>query len=96
MSPGQTVWVMSGATRYAAVCEACAGDRHVRPVGYGYDDSAVVEGSLRPDADVGFATCRRGHRLRIRRTARLRREEESGARFTRLLRELAERAAAEG
>jgi hypothetical protein len=31
---------------------------------------AAVQGSLRLEADVGFATCRRGHRLVIRRIAR--------------------------
>jgi hypothetical protein len=97
VSAGQTIWVTSGATRYAAVCEACVGDRRDRPGGWGYEQSAVVEGSLRPEADVGFATCRRGHRLRVRRTARTGGQvERSGARLTRLLRELAEHAVAEG
>jgi hypothetical protein len=30
----------------------------------------VIEGSLRLAADVGFVTCRRGHRVRVRRIAR--------------------------
>jgi len=29
--------------------------------------TAVVEGRLRPEADVGFMTCRRGHRIIVRR-----------------------------
>ena len=30
----------------------------------------VIEGSLRLAADVGFVTCWRGHRVRVRRIAR--------------------------
>jgi hypothetical protein len=33
-------------------------------------DLLVVHGSLRRDADVGFTTCRRGHRIVVRRVAR--------------------------
>jgi hypothetical protein len=29
--------------------------------------SAKVEGSLRMDVDVGFRTCRRGHRILVKR-----------------------------
>jgi hypothetical protein len=29
--------------------------------------ATVVEGTLRADADVGFTTCRRGHRIVVRR-----------------------------
>ena len=32
----------------------------------------LVEGTLRREADVGFTTCWRGHRIRVRRIARLR------------------------
>ena len=31
---------------------------------------AVIEGTLRRDADVGFTTCRRGHRIVVRRVGR--------------------------
>jgi hypothetical protein len=31
----------------------------------------LVSGSLRRDADVGFMTCRRGHRIVVRRVGRL-------------------------
>jgi hypothetical protein len=30
----------------------------------------VVHGTLRPEADVGFTTCRRGHRIVMRRIVR--------------------------
>jgi len=35
-------------------------------------EATLVEGTLRLQADVGFTTCRRGHRIRVRRIARLR------------------------
>ena len=34
------------------------------------DDQFLVRGSLRREADVGFTTCRRGHRIVVRRVAR--------------------------
>jgi hypothetical protein len=62
------IWLGAEATAYAVTCEACSEDRRwPRPV-----DQSVVEGTLRREADVGFATCRRGHRIRVRRIARLR------------------------
>jgi hypothetical protein len=94
---GQTIWVTSSATRFAAVCDACLSERRHQPEGWGYEQSAVVEGSIRADADVGFATCRRGHRLRVRRAApRPTEHERSGTLLARMLSELADRAVAEG
>ncbi len=62
------IWLGADATAYTASCEACRDDgrwpRRVEPT--------VVEGTLRRDADVGFTTCWRGHRIRVRRIARLR------------------------
>jgi hypothetical protein len=64
----QTIWVDSGATAFVALCEECLSDPDENvPLAYRL---AKVSGSLRGDADVGFARCRRGHRLSIRRTAR--------------------------
>ena len=60
----QTVWLSAEATRYEAECEACCAER--RPGA----PSPHIEGSLRGDADLGFATCRRGHRLVVRRIVR--------------------------
>ena len=61
------IWLGADVTEYAVDCEACAEDRgwprQLHPT--------VVEGRLRSDADVGFTTCFRGHRIRIRRIARL-------------------------
>jgi hypothetical protein len=62
------IWLGADATDYAVPCEACREDRRwPDPLG-----PSVVEGTLRPEADVGFTTCRRGHRIRVRRIARLR------------------------
>ena len=62
------IWLGADATAYAVPCEACHDDglgRHlVAPT--------VVEGTLRAEADVGFTACKRGHRIRVRRIARLR------------------------
>jgi hypothetical protein len=62
----QTIWVMSPATEFAAECEECRAH-----LGYGASaESTAVSGRLRVDADVGFATCRRGHRLVLKRIGR--------------------------
>jgi hypothetical protein len=62
------IWLGADATAYAVPCDACSEDRGwphlIEPV--------VVEGTLRREADVGFTTCQRGHRIRVRRIARLR------------------------
>jgi hypothetical protein len=65
----QTIWLNSEATTYAALCEECLSDPDdpVQALAY---RAAKVCGSLRAEADVGFARCRRGHRLAIKRTAR--------------------------
>jgi hypothetical protein len=60
------VWLSAHATRFEAECEACRADRLVLDVELGH-----VEGSLRADADLGFTTCRRGHRLVVRRIVRV-------------------------
>jgi hypothetical protein len=62
------IWLGSDTTAYAVPCEACSED-HRWP---GLIGSTIVEGTLRREADVGFTTCHRGHRVRVRRIARLR------------------------
>ena len=53
--------------RLRRAVRACHEERRwPRPIG-----ATVVEGTLRAEADVGFTTCRRGHRIRVRRIARL-------------------------
>jgi hypothetical protein len=64
----QVIWLGADATTYAVPCEACR-EEHAWPEVVG---ATIVEGTLRREADVGFTTCRRGHRIRVRRIARLR------------------------
>jgi hypothetical protein len=68
----QHVWVGPEATSFEVPCEACL-------VGRGGGESrsaaraltaALAEGTLRRDADVGFMTCPRGHRIVVRRVGR--------------------------
>ena len=61
----QHVWLGPEATSFDEPCEVCLGVRESFGV-----DSCVVHGTLRRDADVGFLTCRRGHRIVVRRIAR--------------------------
>jgi hypothetical protein len=61
----QHVWVGPEATSFDEPCEACLSVRKALP-----DDTCVVHGTLRADADVGFTTCSRGHRIVVRRVAR--------------------------
>ena len=61
----QTVWLSSHATRFEAECEACRVDRWSVAA-----DLSHVEGSLRAEADLGFTSCARGHRLVVRRITR--------------------------
>ncbi len=62
----QHVWVGPEATSFEAPCEACLARRDD---GYSLavDLMSIVAGSLRPEADVGFTTCPRGHRIVVRR-----------------------------
>jgi hypothetical protein len=63
----QVIWVGADATTYTAPCELCQEDRRWADV---IIDRTVVEGTLRREADVGFTTCCRGHRIRVRRISR--------------------------
>jgi hypothetical protein len=66
MSPAQHVWLGPEATTYEAECEAC---RYTREAA-AYARRVPVAGTLRADADVGFTTCLRGHRIVVRRIGR--------------------------
>ena len=63
------IWLGADATDYAVHCEACEEDAQLAASAR---TRRSVEGRLRAEADVGFTTCFRGHRIRIRRIARLR------------------------
>ena len=59
----QVLWIAPRATSFTAVCEHClSGD----PSTESYL-SATVTGSMRLDAKRGWATCRRGHEIRVQR-----------------------------
>ncbi len=58
----QPVWLGPEATSFDELCEACLAARQELE-----DDTYLVHGTLRVDADVGFTTCRRGHRIVMRR-----------------------------
>ena len=62
----QHVWVGPEATSFEEPCEACLAVREDAPP----EETCVVQGTLRADADVGFTTCNRGHRIVVRRVAR--------------------------
>jgi len=73
MTDRQHVWVGPDATSYEASCEACLARRQGWADTYQWSlsvDSALIVGTLRRDADVGFTTCRRGHRVVVRRLGR--------------------------
>jgi hypothetical protein len=61
----QHVWLGPEATTFDELCEACLSYRESES-----SEPCVVHGTLRRDADVGFLTCRRGHRIVVHRVAR--------------------------
>lgn len=61
----QHVWLGPEATRFEEPCEACLAAEESLAA-----ELCVVAGTLRADADVGFTTCRRGHRIIMHRVAR--------------------------
>jgi hypothetical protein len=65
MKHRQHVWLGPEATTFHEPCEACLAVRESLAA-----DSCTVTGTLRADADVGFTTCRRGHRIVMHRVAR--------------------------
>jgi hypothetical protein len=65
MTRSQHVWLGPEATTFEAECDACRYTRESIAVQH-----LVVAGTLRRDADVGFTTCRRGHRIVLRRIGR--------------------------
>jgi hypothetical protein len=65
MRERQHVWLGPDATTFAEPCEACLAT-HEPLTAY----AVLVSGTLRRDADVGFTTCRRGHRIVVHRVGR--------------------------
>jgi hypothetical protein len=61
----QVVYLGPDTTEFATPCDACL-SHEVGSLAARHRASKVT-GSLRNDVDVGFRTCRRGHRILIRR-----------------------------
>ena len=66
MRERQVVWLNTDATSFSVVCETCLAEAGSRSAVILARD-ACFEGSLQTSADVGFMTCRRGHRIVVRR-----------------------------
>jgi hypothetical protein len=66
MRERQHVWLGPDATSFAEPCEACLSEGESLAIRH-----VMVHGSLGYDADVGFTTCSRGHRIVVRRVGRL-------------------------
>jgi len=60
----QTIYVRDDQTQFAAVCDECTAAKSTL---YAPRGEPGVAGTLRRHVDVGFRTCRRGHRIRVRR-----------------------------
>jgi hypothetical protein len=70
VSERQHVWVGPDTTAFESSCEVCLHRRGGWADTYGWSlavDSARIVGTLRREADVGFTTCRRGHRIVVHR-----------------------------
>jgi hypothetical protein len=63
--PRQHVWLGPDATSWEVDCEACLHTRESLA-----SQHVLVKGTLSPRADVGFTSCRRGHRIVVRRIGR--------------------------
>jgi hypothetical protein len=61
----QVVYLGPDASDFATPCDVCMS--HEEGSLAARHRAAKIQGSLRRDVDVGFRTCRRGHRILIRR-----------------------------
>ena len=62
MKERQHIWLGPDATSFDEMCEECLRAKESLRL-----EACVVHGTLRREADVGFTTCRRGHRIVMRR-----------------------------
>ena len=62
----QTIWLAPRATGFTEICESCEEDHPE----FASTAGATVTGVLRLDDDHGWATCARGHEVRVRRMGR--------------------------
>jgi hypothetical protein len=63
----QTIWLPPRATSFTEICEACEEEHPIRAGG----THATVSGQLRLEDDRGWATCARGHTMRVLRMGRM-------------------------
>ena len=61
----QVIYLLAESTRFSVLCDACLSSEEGSLAAR--HRAARVEGILRPDVDVGFRSCRRGHRVLLRR-----------------------------
>ena len=61
----QTVYLLADATTFVVPCDACLASREGSLAAR--HRAAQVQGSLRRDVDIGFRSCRRGHRILLKR-----------------------------
>ena len=59
----QTIWLSSRATGFTELCEACEDEYPELASSAG----ATISGTLRLEAEGGWATCPRGHSVRVLR-----------------------------
>jgi hypothetical protein len=59
----QTIWLAPRATAFTLLCEACE-EEHPEAAG---SPLATISGTLHLDAELGWATCARGHTVRVLR-----------------------------
>ena len=64
----QVIRVGAAATRYEGWCERCLDQAEPQSIGVQW---LRVEGELPLAADAGLTSCRRGHRIAVRRSGRL-------------------------
>ena len=64
----QVIRISASATRYEGWCERCLDQAEPQSIGVQW---LRVEGELPLAADGGLVSCRRGHRIAVRRSGRL-------------------------
>jgi hypothetical protein len=60
----QTIYVRDEETHFEGVCDECL---MAQATLYAPHGDPAVAGTLRRSVDVGFRTCRRGHRILVKR-----------------------------
>jgi hypothetical protein len=60
----QTIYVRDEETHFEGVCDECLTAQSTL---YAPRGDPTLAGTLRRSVDVGFRTCRRGHRIRVKR-----------------------------